>query len=156
MKTIIAYTTRHGATEQVAERINDILGGKAEVYNLQNSRINPDNYDRVIIGASIHGGKIQRRMRRFLRRNKKKLLKKELGLFLCSIQTGEISVKQFNKNFSKSLRTHAKATALVGGAFYMDKMSNMEKSIVKKVAEVDKTVDNINYEEVEQFAQKFL
>lgn len=66
MKTAIVFATHHGTTEKVAQMISKLASGNAELINLKKSGdVNLDDYDRIIIGGSIHAGAIQKRVRRF-------------------------------------------------------------------------------------------
>lgn len=155
MKTLIAYTTKHGATKNTAHYIMELLGHDSiDIFNLHKKRPNIDEYERIILGASVHAGKIQGRMKRFIRRNKNILTKKELGLYLCCMHTGETAQNQFDDNYPEFLRQHAKACAIVGGSFNLDAMNIMERAIVKKVANIDNSVNRIDKDKIEQFVDK--
>lgn len=151
IKTLIAYTTKHGTTRLTAGYIAEFLGNEVEMCDIRKNRPNLDDYDRIIIGASIHASKIQKRMKRFLRKNKDTLLKKELGLYLCCMYTGETAQTQFIENYPEELRNHAKSSAIVGGAFDFEEMNIMERAIVKKVANIETSVNKIDRNEIKQF-----
>ena len=66
MKTLIIYMSTHGCTKQVVTELAEQLNGEVTIKNLKEDK-NPDfqNYDRVIIGGSIHAGQIQRKIREY-------------------------------------------------------------------------------------------
>ncbi len=152
-KSIIIYTTQHGATERVAKLIKDNLADTPELCNLHKNKPDLSAYNTVIIGGSIHAGKIQKRLIKFMQKKQDELLKKELGLYLSCMHTGETAENQFNENFPEPLRKHAKATSIVGGAFDFDRMNFMEKAIVKKVANVTNSVNKIDAKEIKKFIE---
>lgn len=95
-------------------------------------------------------------MKRFLHRNKKTLAEKEIGLYLCCMHTGETAQKQFDDNYPEVLRQHAKATAIVGGSFDFEAMNMMERAIVKKVANINESVNKIDKKEIEKFVEQLM
>ncbi len=149
--TLILYITEHGATERVAELIKQNLTGEVTLCNLRKQKPNLKDYDRVVLGGSIHAGKIQKRLQKFMQKRQGELLSKELGIFLSCMHAGETAENQFNDSFPEPLRKHAKAASIVGGAFDFDRMNFMEKAIVKKVANVTGSVNNIDTEEIKKF-----
>lgn len=156
MKTAIVYVSNHGATEQVARELSARLhDSTVQLINLrENKTFSPDGYDCLVVGGSIHAGKIQRRIKDFCMNHTADLLRVKLGLFVCCMHTGEQAVEQFNQNFPELLRHHAVTTKIVGGAFNFEKMNWFEKMIVRKVAGVTQSTSNINQEAIEAMASE--
>ena len=126
-----------------------------EMFNLKKEKIkNLDHYDTIIIGGSIHAGKIQRRMKLFCEKNREQLLSKKLGLYLCCMEEGDTAHQQFDNAYSKELRQHAMATGLFGGEFDFDRMGALAKTIVKKVAKTNDSVSKLHLDRIEDFAAK--
>jgi menaquinone-dependent protoporphyrinogen oxidase len=70
MKTLIAYSTTLGCTEQCASKLKEDLGPDVDMYRITRRRkINFEQYQTVIIGGSIHEGMIQRAVRKFCEDN---------------------------------------------------------------------------------------
>ncbi len=135
MSTVVLYSTKHGTAAKCA----GILQGKAsdsiEIVNVKDS---PDfdlaPYDKVILGSSVYVEKIQREMTVFCEKNKEKLLKKEIGLFICSGDTGKAG-KRYLTHFGKEIHDHAVSKKLFGSEIYWKKMNAIEKlamRIIKK------------------------
>lgn len=155
MKTAIIYMTKHGCTETCVNKLTEYLGSDASVFNLKDRRSIPiEDYDTIIIGGSIHAGKIQRAIKGFCQVYQDTLLEKKLGLFLCCMEEGENAQKQFNDAFYPSLRNHAKAKGLFGGAFYLERMNLVERAIIKKLAKVTENQIKISEEAIAQFAKE--
>lgn len=155
MKTLIVYSTRHGCTEKCATKMQQHLNGETKLVNLKNSKvIHLDDYNTIIIGGSIHAGQIQKRVKKFCEQHLDTLKKKKVGLFICCMEEGETAQKELHDAFPDELIAHATATGIFGGEFNFEKMNFIERAIVKKVANVDKSVSKIDEESIARFAQK--
>jgi menaquinone-dependent protoporphyrinogen oxidase len=152
MKTLIIYTTSHGCTEKVAGILRDKIEGEVNLLNLKKDTIPLlTDFDRILIGGSIHAGQIQKRIKEFCRNNQDTLLERELGLFICCMEEGEKAREQLRNAFPDALQLHAKSTAILGGEFNFERMNIIEKMIIKKVAKVDHSVSTINQKSIDKF-----
>jgi menaquinone-dependent protoporphyrinogen oxidase len=153
---IIVYASRHGATEKCALELKQRIGSAVTLINLAQKR-NPDigPHDAVIIGGSIHIGKMNRRVERFIRRNAAGLLTRKLGLYMCHMAEGEEADKEFNQAYPESLRNHSIARGNFGGEFDFAHMSYLDRWMIRK-AGVNESVSKINHEEVRRFASNFI
>lgn len=153
MSIIIIYQSRHGCTEKAAWKLQENLNDDIILHDLSKSKkVDIRKADAVILGASIHAGKIQKRMRKFMETHKDELLSNPLGLYMACMEKGENAEKQFNENFPETLRDHAVAKGLFGGEFNFEKMNFLEKAMVKKVANVSSSSSHFNEQNVKQFA----
>lgn len=155
MKTLIIYSTTHGCTQKTAQILQDFLGSNAQTVNLKSDAY-PDikDFDRIIIGGSIHAGRIQKRVKQFYSKNLEELKGKELGLFICCMEEGEKAQIQFNDAYPDTLRRNAKATACFGGEFDFDKMSTFQKMIIRKIAGTEHNTSKIDKEAIRDFSKK--
>ena len=155
MSTAIVYITRHGCTGKAARILREKLGGDVTAVNLKSDGT-PDlsQYDTVIVGGSIHVGRIQRRITKFIEKHLEELLAKRLGLYLCCMYEEERAEKQFEEAYPLELRDHACATGLFGGEFDFSKMNFFERKIVKKVANIEESVSRLDPGAIEEFARK--
>ena len=145
----------HGCTTQVVHELAEQLNGEVTIKNLKEDQ-DPDfqDYDRVIVGGSIHAGQIQRKIRDFCTINTEKLGYKQLGLFICCMYEGDQAFQQLENAFPEKLHQYAKSEAILGGEFNFEKMRFFEKLIVRKVAKVEQTVSRIDHEAIRNFAKK--
>ena len=74
MKTLILFASRYGATEEIAYMLKSAVGGDVTVRNIRERGITLEEYDTVIIGSCVYMFKLDKHIRRFLRRNEKTLL----------------------------------------------------------------------------------
>ncbi|MFW5773203.1 MAG: flavodoxin domain-containing protein [Tangfeifania sp.] len=155
MKTLIAYSTTHGCTQKIAEQMSNYLDGEVKLANLK-KQPSPDlsDFNRVIIGGSIHAGQIQKRVKDFCNENLDELLSKELGLFITCMETGETAQKQLKDAYPEELFYNAKITASFGGEFDFKRMNFFEKLIVKKVAHVKESTSHVDTESVKTFTKR--
>ncbi|HVO40132.1 MAG TPA: flavodoxin domain-containing protein, partial [Spirochaetia bacterium] len=70
MKVLIAYRSRYGATESCARRIAGLLGPDTVLRDLRGRvpPLSPGEFEAVLIGGSIYGGRIQREVVSFCER----------------------------------------------------------------------------------------
>ena len=155
MKTLIAYASTHGCTEKCASTLKAQLKGDVELVNLRKIK-NPDllAYDTVIIGGSIHAGRMQGAVKRFCGKQNDNLKTKKLGLFLCCMEEGDNAWKEFNEGYPQELIDHATAKGLFGGEFDFEKMNAIEKVIIKKIGKIDKSVSKIFDANIKVFAEQ--
>ena len=152
MKTLIVYATTHGCTEECAMKIKDGLEDETTLVNIKKASVpNLHDFDTILIGGSIHAGMIQRKLKKFCKKNEALLLDKKLGLFLCCMEEGEKAQEQFENAFPQKLRDHAVAKGFFGGAFRFDRMNAIEKAIIKKVAQIESDVSKISEKNISNF-----
>ena len=155
MKTLIVYDTKHGCTLSAAATLKSLLRDDVTVVHVkERSGIDLNTFDVVIVGGSIHAGRVQGRIKKFCEENLAVLEKKRLGLYLCCMYEGEKATAQFEGAFPEKLRKHAVAVGLFGGVVDFDKMNFVERAIVKKVSGVSETVSNVKEDAIEQFAAR--
>ena len=156
MKTLIIYASSHGCAEKSAQKLADLLGDDTEVSEVRNlTRIDLEDYQRVIIGGSIHAGRIQTKIKTFCQRYLNQLLEKQIGLFICHMEEDkDKAMKELTDNFPAVLVEHSTANGLFGGEFNFDKMNFLEKFIIKKVAKVTESMSTYKEAKVSEFAEK--
>jgi menaquinone-dependent protoporphyrinogen IX oxidase len=97
-KTLIAYATRGGTTEEYAKAISSVLTDEfkmqADVVNLKKTR-NPDltQYQNIIVGAGIKMFRMHKEGAEFL--EKKNLGEKNVGIFLSSLVPRDEAIKKY-------------------------------------------------------------
>lgn len=154
MKTLIVYGTKYGCTEKCARILSEKLTGEVDMYNLKGLKdVDISQYDKVIIGGSIHIGKIRKEVEEFCSEKLDELRSKKVGLFICCMRDGETAKEELNNAFPKELLASAIAKEYFGGEFIFSKMKFLDRLIVKKVSKIDKDTSNINMENINRFAQ---
>jgi len=154
MTYLIIYLSHHGATQKIVTEMTDRLGANNTMaVDLSIGSI-PDIelFDTILIGGSIHAGRIQRRIRRFCRHHRDVLLTKRLGLFLCFIDKVH-DQSEFENAFPQELREHAIAHGLLRGELIIEKMNFIERLVLRKAKGVVDSVPAIDRAAVNAFVQ---
>ncbi len=154
MSAVIIYMSLHGCAEKAAILLSEMSWKKVDLVNLKfQDPPRLDNYSTVIIGASVHMGSIQGKIRKFCQEHEWELITKRLGLYLCHMFEGESATRQFNEAYSETLRAHAVAKGLFGGEFNLGKMSSYEKMLIEKAAGITQSVEKLNTRAIEGFGK---
>lgn len=166
MRTLIVYATKHGAAATCAESLSELLGDDVSRCQLGREQVPPlADFDQIIIGGSVHIGKIQKAVTKFMLDNQALLLQKKLGLFLCCMTEGENLPTLIKASFPEKLLNHATAAASFGGCFNFDQMNWLERKMIQMMlkkdavegegeaaARVYENIDKINRTELGSFA----
>lgn len=154
MKTLIAYSTTLGCTEQCASKLKEDLGNGVEMVRIsRRRRYNLQEYDNIIIGGSIHEGMIQRSVFKFCENNLEVLLLKQVGLFVCCMDPDANEQELIDRAFPEKLRKHALASGFFGGELNIKKMNLLQKIMTRKAARLKKEPD-IDFKRILDFARK--
>lgn len=153
MRTLIAYSSKHGCTEKCTRLISSQLTGEVERVNLKETpEVNLSTYDTVVLGSPVYAGRILDEVRSFTEEHLDDLMQKNLGLFICGMQEEHTIKKELELNYPAVLRKAAVAMDCFGGEYHFDTMNFMEKMIIKKVAKVKEDVSDIHEETIQRFA----
>ena len=153
MKTIIIYTSSNSCTERAVKELSKKLSGEVETIDLMHHHSPPlDEYDRIIIGGSIHSEKIQQRINYFCLTHMHVFRAKEIGLFICCSHEPEIARDAIENAFPEELHQMAKTEAIFRGKINLDEMNIVKRILVKKVALVREHVSNLDSEIIDRFA----
>jgi len=153
MNTLIVYATKYGCAQKCAIELSKELKDNVELINLkEKSNVDFSKYDRIIIGGSVYIGRIQKEVTDFISNNPDELLKKEIGLFICGMQEGDMIEKEISENFPAELISKAKSVKHFGGEFNFNKMNFMEKVIVKKISKVTSDKSDIKHDNIKRLA----
>ncbi len=157
MRYAILYASHHGTTRKVAEQLADTFGReKTSIINLEKqNEVDLTPFETVIIGGSIHAGQIQKKIRGYCEKNTTDLLKKRLGLFICSMSIDKED-QDFKNAYPEVLRGHAIASGCFGGELLFEKMNFFEKWIVKSMSGKKENVYNLHQEAITAFEKKIM
>lgn len=154
MKTLVAYATKHGASEKCAKLLAEKLEGEVDVVNLKGSSINISQYEKVVVGGSVYAGMIRKEVKQFLAANLEVIKNKKFGMFVCGMSDGEQMDKVISMAYPQELRDKATAVSSFGTQMLMKDLGFFERFIVKKIAKTDTDVNKINTDAIAGFAEK--
>ena len=140
-KILVAYASKYGATAEIAEKIGEVIEEKGldvDVYPVNRVKdVAP--YDVVILGSAVYIGAWRRPAASFLKKNVGALTGKKVWL-LSSGPTGKGSVEDQLEGwtFPRGLketgeRIHFEEHTIFHGALLENKLSGMERWMIKKV-----------------------
>ena len=157
MKTLIVYKSHHGSTEKAAAYLQQRLGTElTDVIELKNGLPqNFDEYEKILIGGSIHAGHIQRKIKKFCEKYLPELLNKKVGLFMCFMDMAQ-GAQEFDEAYPEELRNHAIAKGLFGGEYLFDKMNFIERFLVRKITGETESKSSLDYDAMDAFADTML
>lgn len=140
MKVLIGYASKTGTTKKCAMMLCEQLPANCKVVDLSSETPALDDYDFIIIGGSVRMGKLHKKAKNYILKNKDKLLDKKFALFICNGFTDP--EKQMITNvFEPQLINNAIIVDTFGGELNLDTMKGMDKLISKKVLEQMKPED---------------
>lgn len=152
--TLIVFASNHGTVEKCARELFRRIDGKVDICNLNRRDFLPDlsGYDTVIVGGSIHSGKIQEEISSFCNENLGLLATKRLGLFINCLYSGEKAQQQLENAFPETLNRKAVVRDYFGGEVDKLKLSFWERVVTIRMIEQGDLVVAISKERIERFA----
>jgi len=135
MKTLILYSTKHGAAEKFARLISDQLPGSDVRDAADPVPIPFEEYDALIIGSSLYAGRMQKRFLRLLAANLTTILAKPLYLFIVGGEK-EKYLTAAKENLPPALLEHATSVEYAGHIYDFDRLGFFARLIVRVVVKV--------------------
>ncbi len=135
MKTLVAYCSRHGSAQKIAHLMSQELHHTSvRLLDLKIEGVpsSIEEYDQIVLGGSIHFGKIQKEVRQFCQDHLSDLLQKRVGLYLCYMLEDKAQ-KEFEDAFPEEIRNHALALGFFGGELQLEKMSVVDSFVTKNI-----------------------
>ncbi len=133
MKVLIIYATRGGVSRECAQMLRDKLESSFEVTlcDIEDGAPLPDGFDIAVLGGSIRMGKLNKKLKHYIKDNIHTLNNMQTAVFLCCGFTENFDDYvsfQVPKTLVPSLGIHC-----FGGELKPNKLKGMDKFIVKMV-----------------------
>ena len=135
MNLLIVYTTKTGTVTTCLDILEKYLPqAKVTRCDIGSGELVPplEDFDFVLIGSPVRMGKINKKIKSFVKENHDKLLSLKVGYFLC-LGFVDLFDEYMIKNFPEELRHNAAAISCFGGDMNPDKNKGLDKLIVKIV-----------------------
>jgi menaquinone-dependent protoporphyrinogen oxidase len=106
---LLAYATRYGSTQEVAEAITAALreaGIEVEIQPMQEVK-QLDTYDAVVLGAAIYGARWHPDAHQFLSQYRESLVERSVAIFaLGPLSTSAAAMKRSRRQLDKELEKY--------------------------------------------------
>ena len=170
-KICIPYGTTEGQTAQIAEYIADVIrhhGHQAEPMDLKHARDTaPQGCDGVIVGASIHMGKHDKHVAKFVQTNRDALERLPSAFFSVSLSAhGDMKEAEgYVEEFERDTGWRPGKVALFGGALLYTQYGFVKRHLMKKIAgdkpgdlgtDLSRDYVYTEWDGVKRFAEDFL
>ncbi|WP_224334898.1 flavodoxin domain-containing protein [Haloprofundus halobius] len=168
---LVYYGTGEGQTAKVTDRIAERLDERGHDVTAVNASKSPDGisvtaFDAVLVGASIHGGKQQQAVVRFVDANRDALATKPTGFFQVSLSSaderGEAQAAGYVDGFVSETDWHPDRIGLFGGALRYSEYGFLKRLVLKQIAkralpdtDTSRDVEFTDWAEVDAFAADF-
>ncbi len=171
MKVLFLYSSREGQTQKILNHIDMLLPAMdVELVDLHRVKsIDFSLYDRVLIGASIRYGHLNKKLYQFIETNLASLQQHKVAFFCVNLtarkedqgkDTPEGSA--YIQTFLKKSPWHPKLIGVFAGALYYPRYNFFDKTMIKLImtltggeTDTSKEVEYTNWEKVALFADKF-
>lgn len=156
MKTIIIFDTKTGASQICADLLAQKLD--AEIADLRTAQPDINDYETVVIGGGIYGGRFSPRLRKFIKNNEYALHTKQFAFFVCCAGENDYA-KKLPASIPQDLLDKAVAVECFGYCVDVKNtqgfMTKLIAKIMKKAFESEgKPLYGIKEDKIELFAQK--
>ena len=170
MRLLIPYGTTEGQTARISEYVADVIRGhghEADVVDLKGSADPvPDDYDAVIVGASIHMGKHESYVRDFVKENRDALERLPTAFFSVSLAAHDDmeEAEGYIEEFVRKTGWRPAKVGLFGGALLYTQYGFIKRHLMKKIArdkgnpDTDTSHDYVytEWDGVKHFVEEFL
>ena len=173
-RILIAYATSYGQTAKIARRMSDLLMTSGEAVTLVNVRnhprdFHPNEFDGVIVGGSIIGGRHHRALVQFVTAHRAALSATPSAFFSVSgsagspLESERAHARRFVAEFLTRTGWHPAVTDTIAGAMAYTKYNPFLRWFIKRAAKAaggptDTSRDHevTDWAQVERFVATFI
>ncbi|EGA70952.1 protoporphyrinogen oxidase [Vibrio sinaloensis DSM 21326] len=171
-KALFLYSSREGQTKKILHYIEEQLADfECELLDLHDvEEIDFGQYERVLIGASIRYGHLNKKLYQFIEKNLSQLQQHKVAFFCVNLTARKEEQGKDTPEGSAYIRTFLKKSPwqpkLIGvfaGALYYPRYGLFDKMMIKLImtmtggeTDTTKEVEYTNWEKVALFSKKFV
>ncbi|MCF7944943.1 MAG: flavodoxin domain-containing protein [Spirochaetia bacterium] len=157
MKTLIVYASSKGYVTECVDLLKKEITEECETLNLKKEKLKKSltEFDTVVIGGSIHIGKIQKPVKKFCSDNLEQLRGRKIGLFLCCMEEEKFD-EYIQENFPEEIRNKASVISCFGGRIDMNQQNFLVKKMLKNVKGSSESVFREKPQAVTDFARELM
>jgi len=170
MRVLIPYGTTEGLTARISEYVVDVVRGhghEADAVDIKGSDVpEPEGYDALIVGASIHMGKHEDYVLDFVRENRDALERLPSAFFSVSMAAHDNmeEAEGYIEEFERQTGWRPAKVGLFGGALLYTHYGFIKRHLMKKIArdkgnpDTDTSRDYVytEWDGVKHFVEEFL
>ncbi len=171
MKALLLYSTREGQTKKIMHNIAQQLEGyECQFVDLHESeRVDLSQYDKILVGASIRYGSLNKKLYQFIQAHKEQLNQAKAAFYCVNLtarkedqgkDTPEGSV--YVQTFLKKSPWQPELIGVFAGALYYPRYRPIDRMMIRFImkltggeTDTTKEVEYTNWEKVALFAKKF-
>jgi len=172
-RVLIVYGTTDGHTQKIAEAVADTFASdrwEATAVNAHHASpdLTPEAYDRVVIAGSIHGGRYQRALRRWVRTHAAALNRAHTAFLTVCLATlekrpeVEQELRDIVEGFFDATGWRPSVSKIVAGAVPYTRYGWLKKFVMKRIVakaggdtDTSRDYDYTDWEDLRQFALRF-
>ncbi len=144
MKILIVYATKGGVSRTCADMLSEKLQQQHEVTvcNVEDGAPSPKDFDVAVIGGSIRMGKLNKKLKTYIKDNRETLAAMPAAAFICCGFPADLEdyiETQLPRNLTFSLGVHC-----FGGEIKPEKQKGIDKLVLKMVR------SHIRYKDLEE------
>lgn len=166
MKTLIIYSTHDGQTKKIAEFIAQQI--HAEVISLEQSAVkNLDDFERIIIGASIRYGHFNKALYKFIEKQTALLNQKTTAFFGVNLtarkaekNTSETNV--YVRKFLQRISWQPTLSTVFAGALFYPRYNFFDRTMIRFIMKItggetdpSAEIEYTDWDKVASFAAEF-
>jgi menaquinone-dependent protoporphyrinogen oxidase len=168
---LLYYGTSEGQTERIADHVAEELragGHDVTVANADATAADPQDYDGVLLGASVHRGSHQRPVERFARDYSADLDAMPSGFFSVSLSaasedgSGRADARRVRDEFLETVGWTPDVTTTVAGALKYSEYGWITRFVMKRIARTEggdtdtsRDYEYTDWDAVDAFADEF-
>ena len=169
--TLIIYSTTDGHTISISKKISSFLekNSQVDIISLNEApKLALNDYDQIIIGASIRYGKHKPELYQFINRYKATLENKKNGFFNVNVvarkpNKNSVDTNPYMKKFFEISSWKPQISAVFAGKLNYPKYRFIDKQMIRLImfitkgpTDTKKVFEFTDWEKVKQFAVNFL
>ena len=166
MKTLILYLSNDGQTKKIADAIAKEHCYETKVVSLEEFKEGLNQFDNIVIGASIRYGHFNKKLYKFIKNNTDTLNSKNASFYGVNLtarkadkNTPETNV--YVRKFLAKINWKPKQAAVFAGALFYPRYNFFDKRMIQFImkltggeTDTSKEVEYTDWQKVKEFAQK--
>ena len=168
-KILIIYSSTNGHTRKIGDRLQQVIEQQGHQVTLvsvnDESQVDLQTFDKIVIGASIHYGKHSPRITDFINRNKLLLDSKPNAFFSVNIvarkpEKNQPETNPYLRKFLKQITWQPKELAVFAGKLEYPKYSVFDRTMIRLIMFITKgptdpkaVIEFTDWQQVESFGR---